>query len=169
MCAPSRTRGRRTRMLGSRHGGANTSDRSVSACPIADARLSTVLRTACGPMLYMPRTDAPRLPNYRTLVDAAWREQKVNASVAGSATDPMLGAARPPAGFIAVELGFGVGEGPSLQVTLLHLERGNRTRRKLLSASEKKQRTKRETPEMRQRRLLDLTLDGLMAAQGRAA
>lgn len=109
------------------------------------------------------------LPSFRRLVDAAWREVKVNASVAGSATEPMLGNAHAPSGFVHVELGFGVGEGPSLQVTLLHLERGNRTRRKLLSASEKKQRTKRETPEMRQRRLLDLTLDGLMAAQGRAA
>lgn len=70
--------------------------------------------------------------SFGTLVRVAWREAKVNASAQGAATEPMLGAAYPPRAFIEEELGFGMGEGPSLQVTLIHLEAHNRRARKQL-------------------------------------
>lgn len=70
--------------------------------------------------------------SFDTLVREAWREAKINASAHNSATEPMLGAAYPPRAWVDQELGFGFGEGPSLQVTLLHLEAHNRRARKTL-------------------------------------
>lgn len=80
---------------------------------------------------------------FHRIVRAAWAEAKVNASTAGFATEPMLALAYPPRSFIDQELGFGFGEGPSLQVTLLHLEVHNRRARKVLEGQAKRSRSKK--------------------------
>lgn len=79
----------------------------------------------------------------------AWREAQVNASVAGNASEAMLGTADPPGGFVSVELGFGFGEYPSLLATLHGLAPTNNDRRRTLARNEAKQ--KRETAQERQR------------------
>lgn len=58
------------------------------------------------------------LPSRRDVIRAAWFEYKTSKHIAGLATEPMLGAFRPPGAFIDVELGFGFGEGPSIMATL---------------------------------------------------
>lgn len=58
------------------------------------------------------------LPSRREVARAAWFEYKVTKAAAGLATEAMLGAEEPPAEFVDVELGFALGEGPSLMATL---------------------------------------------------
>src|SRR5579871_2421069 len=104
------------------------------------------------------------VPPFRELTRAAWFEAKVNGSAQGGAPEAMLGTYHPPRSFVDEELGFGFGEGPSLQVTLLHLEAHNRRARKMLGAKEgkKKKKRKRETAEVRRERLLHAAVDALV-------
>lgn len=79
----------------------------------------------------------------------AWREAQVNASVAGNASEAMLGTSDPPGGFVAVELGFGFGEGPNILSTIRDLAPTNARAAKRLAATET--RVRRETAAQRQK------------------
>lgn len=68
----------------------------------------------------------------RQVASAAWREYKVSLAAQGAAGEEMLAMSRPPSGFVAVELGFGFGEGPSLLATMQDIDRAQERRRVLL-------------------------------------
>lgn len=68
----------------------------------------------------------------RDVSAAAWREYKESRAAQGAAGEEMLAMLRPPGGFVAVELGFGFGEGPSILATLQDQVRAEQHHRVLL-------------------------------------
>lgn len=98
---------------------------------------------------------------YRRITIEAWHEWKEAKSVQG-ASDTLLGTARPPRAWVDDELGFGAGQGPSLQVTMLRLDAGSRivarARRPVATTS------RRESAEARSARLRRECVDALYRA-----
>ena len=90
----------------------------------------------------MPR-DAATAWNRRTAAELAWREAKETADVHHLLGEVQRGTVRPPAGFVAVELGFGLLQGPSIVTTMQDLEKTNRRNRRLLEQTERGEKPKR--------------------------
>jgi hypothetical protein len=83
--------------------------------------------------------------NRRTAAELAWREAKETADVHCLLGEVRRGTVRPPAGFVAVELGFGLLEGPSIITTMQDLERTNRAHRNQLARAARAERRQRMT------------------------
>lgn len=83
--------------------------------------------------------------NRRTAAELAWRESKETADVHHLLGEVRRGTVRPPAGFVATELGFGALEGPSIISTMQDLDRINRAHRHELARATKTERRRRMT------------------------
>jgi len=86
--------------------------------------------------------------NRRQVARLAWREAKATADVHHSLGEIRRAVDYPPGYFIEVELGFGLGEGPSIIATMQDLDRINAAHRHELEGKQRKtkkpKRTKRE-------------------------
>jgi hypothetical protein len=71
--------------------------------------------------------------NRQTAAELAWREAKASADVHHLLGEVCRGTVRPPAGFVAVELGFGLLEGPSIIATMQDLDKTNRAHKRQLA------------------------------------
>jgi len=77
--------------------------------------------------------------NRRRLIRAAYLEYKITKQVSTGCGEAFLAQGpRAPGGFIREELGFGAGEGPSLELTLNHLDTINARHRAILDMREGK-------------------------------
>jgi len=87
-------------------------------------------------------------PTKRQIARAAWFSYKVSKGAHGEASETMLGMVRPPSGFVAIELGFGFGEGPSIMATLSDVMQASRVGRVVHGD---RTRSKREVVQVKQR------------------
>ena len=96
----------------------------------------------------------PRPLTRRQISHLAWQEYKITKATAGNASEALLASDHAPSGFVAVELGFGLGEGPSLSATMQNVEALNRKHAKQAEfAVIKRRKSKRESGEQKQARL----------------
>jgi hypothetical protein len=79
--------------------------------------------------MYMRRAAQPNAVSFHAVTRAAWSEFKVAADYSTGMGEVMRGTERPPRGFVGEELGFGLGNGPSLLFTMAKVQQKSRRRR----------------------------------------
>jgi hypothetical protein len=108
--------------------------------------------------------DARQSWNRQTAAELAWREAKATADVHHLLGEVQRGTVRPPAGFVAIELGFGMLEGPSIISTMQDLDKTNRRNRRQLAETERKVKRPRMTGARAQRAVRALVKTARMSA-----